>query len=93
MSQVTTYKCDVCGKETTREDLETVGIGIKKPGSYSYPSLNYYDAQQREKDMCKECRKTFGIDSVEKKPNVPEPTYPTLEDMIREIVHQEIGNR
>lgn len=93
--KTTTYKCDRCGRENTvdyhtteRElDLETISVGT---GKY------HYDKSHRGgQEWCKKCRIEVGIDSPEKAmpEAVPLDPLPTLEDMIREIVREEIQNQ
>ena len=73
--------------------LETVAIGVKrvKYGSYE-TGYDLTDHQLREKDMCKKCREELGIYNPKPKPEVAQ-SYPSLEDIIREIVREEISNR
>jgi len=87
--RTTTFKCDRCGAESTGDDtigLEKVVVG----------SGRFYDYSQRgESEWCKKCRIETGVEKPDK--NTPEiapiDPLPTLEEMIREIVREEIQNQ
>ncbi len=88
----TTYKCDRCGAESTDRyelDIQSVVVGIM---NYDYGSNDYrvFDRLNRGKDMCRKCREEFGLAPTERKKDEPEKTYPTLEEMFREIMREEI---
>jgi len=98
MSRITNYKCDKCGAEDTDNrgvDLKFVGIGIKNDNYSSYleRSFNLQDAQRRGMEMCKKCRLELGIEPTATPETDPPETYPSLEDMIREIVREEISSQ
>lgn len=90
-----TYKCDRCGRENTvdsrtteRElNLETIRVGT---GQYGYDN-----AHRGGKEWCWKCRIEVGIDEPTKRmpEAVPLDPLPTLEDMIRELVREEIQNQ
>jgi len=99
MSQVTTYKCDKCKEESINsEDLKltTIGVGVKSTAygsSYHEKAFSLYDPLRREMEVCDSCLEKLGF--VHKKVNEykeMEQPYPTLEDMIREIIREEIQN-
>ena len=96
MSRTITYRCDKCGSESTEAknlDLKLVAVGIKEDqySSFSGQTFTLQDGEKRQKEMCQACRRALGIDYVEKPKTANPPSYPTLEDMIREIVREEIG--
>jgi len=90
--------CDRCGKsaETPEEkktlDLHKVILGTQKTYNYFGGEKLYADHANWEKDWCLECRKATGLAVVMEKAgnNLPKEQVPTLEDMIREIVRQEL---
>ncbi len=97
MSQVTTFKCDLCGASDTKNDtlnLKIVEVGAKE-STYTPCGHSYYlrDAKYRQKEVCHLCRVRLGIDNAgEKSPDQPamDPA-PSLEDMIRMIIREETG--
>jgi hypothetical protein len=97
MSRVTTYRCDRCGLESQDSNvlnLKTVAIGTKTERYSSYgPGYNLSDHQLREKEMCQKCREELGI--YDPKPTKAEDlpkAFPSLEEIIREIIREEISN-
>ena len=100
MSKVTTYKCDKCRKESINPDelkLIVVGVGIKSTAygsSYHEKAFSLYDPLRREMEVCDSCLEKLGFvhkKEGEDKKETQQP-YPTLEDMIREIIREEIQN-
>ena len=87
MSATTTYKCDFCGAvqaDTTQFWQVRLVIHVFS----SFPSI--YDQGKMHKDACRSCMEKYGLlvnATPEVKPIQPEPT---LEDMIRMIVKEEI---
>lgn len=83
-----TITCDRCKKSAERSedkqhlDVRRVGIGVWEE-RYSSRSFNMEDVCHGA-DWCGQCRAELGLcfhrDDVK-----PEPYYPTLEDLIREI--------
>ena len=98
MSQVTHYKCDICGAEDTDKDklgLKIVAVGIKTDRYSSYGS-NYselYDPEYRQKEVCLICLGKLGFSLRKVIPGDPKPIYPTLEELVRLIVKEEIGGQ
>lgn len=97
MSQIITYKCDRCGKESIEKstlNLKIVGIGVKEEKYSSYQCHTYTldDEQRREAEWCQECRTTVGLNNPQKEDSPP-PSPPSLEEMIREIIREEIAER
>jgi hypothetical protein len=92
--------CDRCGKDAESEadkkalDLHSVILGTKLRYASSYERNvvpTYAEHASWEKEWCIECRKKTGLAVVmEAKRNDPATQVPTLEEMIREIVRQEI---
>jgi len=100
MSQVTTYKCDKCKEESINsEDLKltTIGVGVKSTAygsSYREKEFHLYDPLRREMEICPDCLSNLGFVRREKiDPEKVEVQYPTLEDMIREIIREEIDGK
>ena len=92
MARTTTYKCDRCGNEDTDNktvDLKFVMVGIRRDRySSSGSEIDITDAQNRTQEMCKACRLELGIEPTQKpKADIPE-AYPTIEELIREIVRE-----
>ena len=81
-----TFKCDKCGEECSGKDtirLESVGVFW---GSF----MPHAKSVCKSQDWCLICRKKIGAVSAVN--GVPPATFvpPTLEDMIREIVREEV---
>ena len=86
---VTTYTCDRCGhSQPTDDQMWTVIVGIN---SGHYASQMPY--KKREALWCRTCVEKLHLmpPHVLKPADLPPP--PTLEDMIREIVADEVGSR
>ena len=83
---VTTYTCDKCGhSQETRKQMWELGITshcIDGPSRYNTP---------KEKALwCRKCTQSLGLLPQEKTdPPTPEPVL-TLEDIVREIIHEEV---
>lgn len=96
MSSITTYKCDRCGGTSTdREELKLsqIGIGVKRDvGSFYYSPGSYMlqDTQHREAEWCEKCLLEVGVMSPRPKEEASTPSFPTLEDLLREIIREEI---
>jgi hypothetical protein len=88
--RTTTFKCDRCGAESVGDDtidLLRVAVGV---GQY------FSDYSQRDSsEWCRKCRIETGIEQPNK--NTPEiipiDPLPTLEEMVRAIVREEIQNQ
>jgi hypothetical protein len=86
--KTTTYKCDRCGAEDTDNQI---GLNFIKVGYGQYIT----DASCRPMvEWCHKCRIETGLQKPsEKMPGVkPGEPPPTLEEMIREIVREEMEN-
>ena len=86
MSSMTIYKCDNCGSESKgSRHTRTVGIYVG--------SIDYSDFRKSE-DWCEACIKKAGCvpPTRPKKEDPAPPPAPSLEDMIREVMRQEIQN-
>ena len=85
----TTYTCDRCNHEqTTFGKMWTVEIAVNEMGTWSKPSNS---KGALSKLWCRRCVETFGLlqpakDDTEHVITPP----PTLEDLIREIVQNEM---
>ena len=91
MSQTTTYTCDRCGAINTDEAvirLERVSIVFGR----------YHTTTQHEEhsaDWCLTCRIKTGITHTgfdTEIRHIPDSPPPTLEDLVREIIREEIDN-
>ena len=100
--QTTTYKCDRCGAEdaTNALALQEVTIGLRRTGysmvtggAYTYTDDHGRDSRPRV-EWCRKCLVETGIlprhPSVDAALPVPPPP-PSLEDMVREIVREELA--
>lgn len=88
--KTTTYRCDRCGAEDTTNNigLQFVFVGF---GEY----LSDAKKRSQNKEWCLRCRIETGlqIPSSNYRPEIkPIEPEPTLEDMIRMIVRDEIQN-
>jgi hypothetical protein len=87
MSIVTTYTCDRCGHSQNDSDqMWNVVVSITH-NVHSEPG--YYDGRHRVL-WCRGCTEHFGLVPARRPAGTPEPILPTLEDMIREIVREEM---
>jgi len=86
MSVTTIYKCDRChGEQDTPVQFWNVGVVVTAWAGREYRK-EYPD---KTMDVCRSCCENMGL--VMRLPKHPELTPPpTLEDLIREIVQQEI---
>ena len=87
--RTTTYKCDKCGAEDTTNKIGLVDVGVFTGGyrRFGSGSGNY----EYCKEWCYQCRLKTGLEQPKKPADAPaEVTRPTLEDMVREIVREEI---
>lgn len=93
------YECDRCHKKaiTAEErkllDLGTISVGFERQyrGGVGY---DVYAAHQMwSKEMCRACRAEIGCleSKVRAESEAESNNVPTLEDMVREIVRQEIN--
>lgn len=88
MSTKTTYACDRCNKEfIDRKELKCVSAGV---GDYSGSDSWYKSFRQ---DWCLACLDEFGLPHENAKKIVTEPPLPqpTLDDMIRAFIRNELG--
>jgi hypothetical protein len=88
--KTTTYKCDRCGAESTGDDtigLQRVAVGV---GQY----FSDYSSRGSE-EWCVKCRIEMGLEPTRKThpEAVPVDPCPTLEEMVRAIVREEIQNQ
>lgn len=95
MASETTYTCDRCGESQKgdggRSFLEQVGIHIGKV----YGSLGPTTSFCRRVEWCRPCLVTMGLrdwaSHIPTDPPAPDPK-PTIEDLIREICEETVGN-
>jgi len=89
--RTTTYKCDRCGAESIGDDtIDLLSIYLGE-GQYMSDAVH----RGHRKEWCVKCRIETGIHKPEKTlPEIkPIDSAPTLEEMIREIVREEIQNQ
>lgn len=89
----TILTCDRCKKEV--KDLVEVGAGKRSIQYYSFsPSGTTYELFQLSAEWCLACCIEMGIAQPCKESKAqPIQPPPTLEDMIREIIREEIDNK
>ncbi len=81
--KTTTYKCDKCGEEAS--GTNTIGLDIVEV------RWGQYETHVTQGEWCKKCRIEMGcIYDGDKKPVAEDESPPTLEDLVREIVRDEI---
>jgi hypothetical protein len=88
------YTCDRCKKDVEKSDLSYCAVGVVSPsyGSCGQQAYNFLNDQlYRKKDLCRTCLDELGIVLPEKEKKKPEPEkYPTLDELIREMIREEI---
>ena len=94
MGITTTYKCDRCSHEQNKA-AQMWYIGISRQ-SVDNPNRSYGTENVSEREMwCRACVEELHLlprsKEDEKKTPIPQPK-PTLDEMIREIVAEEIHN-
>ena len=87
---ITTYTCDKCDHEQAEPDnprqMWRVAISFSDAIKPNYP---VYRSQEREKLWCRDCVVNAGL--VPPTKDEPTPLPLTLEEIVREIVQEEIG--
>lgn len=89
--------CDKCGKEEelkNRSESTFWNITLSANKEY-YPSpysVEYHVSGKNTLNVCEDCLKELGFKVEKKVKENPEYKAPTLEDVIREIVRNEIEN-
>lgn len=82
----TIYTCDRCkAEQDTSNQLWHVGISLKY-----YNQTRTERSAHHEQLWCRQCCANVGIAFVPERQLSTTPAEPTLEDMIREIIRQEI---
>ena len=91
MSQVTTYKCDLCGKEQDNQgQMWTIALFVKN-GCTAY--VGQGDYPKKKTDWCRACMEIYSLlPTVEIKPDKVIQPPPTIEDIIRDLVRDELGS-
>jgi hypothetical protein len=93
------YECDKCHKKaTTADEIKLLDLGSIHVGfERQYRSGGEYDVyaahQMWSKELCRACRAEIGCleSKVRSEAKAETNNIPTLEDMVREIVRQEIN--
>lgn len=92
MTIVTTYTCDKCGHHQTKND-QMWGIGVVLQHGMEVSNSRYSTSliPQAKGLWCRKCIESIGLLCEAPKPDDKDaPPPPTLEDMIREIVQNEL---
>ena len=92
------YECDRCHKKAiTKEERDRLGLGTVNVGFERHyfgggDDKVFASHQAWSKDLCRACRAEIGCleDKVRQAEHNKENTVPSLEDMIRKIVRQEL---
>ena len=88
----TRYTCDKCGHHQTTND-QMWGIAVVITHGIPVPNYGPRLTPQADGLWCRKCIESIGLLCAAPKPDEkPEPA-PTLEDMIREIVANEVQAR
>lgn len=83
MTVKTLYTCDKCGNvQETPKQFWTVRVIANH---IKYPSQAF--VKDKFIQVCRFCLESFGL-CVHTKPDEPPPKFPTLEELIREIVQR-----
>lgn len=91
----TIFKCDRCSAESVGTDeIHLQMLAIFSGRNHHNLTQHYHDGKSLAADWCRRCRKKLDLlpDNASSK-DVPakDVPAPTLEDMIREIIHEEIA--
>ena len=87
MSHRNLYKCDRCGKE---QDNRNFLLSIQLVAGKS-TSPDYLSDYRHTADWCTDCAKEFGFTLTGSGEHIAKNQTPTLEDVIRAIMREEIG--
>lgn len=88
----TTYTCDDCGHEQdTPEQMWHIGVALRHHGTKN----NSYEKPREEELWCRNCVEKLGLlpTPKEQKSEEPAPEPMSLEDMIRDIIHEEVSSQ
>lgn len=95
MSITTVYKCDRCGKEADNpHDYYHVGVLLNSV----YMATGRWSASHQQQ-WCTSCCEKVGIRGSlarfhkENEPKEAPPPAPTLEDMVRALIREELDNQ
>ena len=91
MTVTVEYKCEKCGHvQSTPEQFWELLVHVEH-----YPNgdrVNKWQTPKFKMQVCRPCLESFGI-NVQKKAEGPTPVYPTIEDLITEIVQSVLENQ
>ncbi len=87
----TILTCDRCKKEV--EELHDVGAGKREYHNSLYGEGSFYEVRQLCAEWCLNCCIEMGITKVRETDIKEKDPIPTLEDLIREIVREELEGK
>lgn len=92
MSVTTTYTCDRCGaQQSTPEQFWTIGVVAKHDLHTAFPKWEL-PLERNRMQVCRACCEAMGmVPRMVPVENPPPP--PTLEDLIRELIREEMQNQ
>jgi hypothetical protein len=83
------YICDRCKKEVGEHDLVNIGLGVKQR-NYTGNSIYFSSDNVHNAQWCYGCCNETGIRLKDKKTPPPPESLPSLEDLIRGWIYEEI---
>lgn len=86
MASKTTHSCDRCNKTTELNELWSVGVSVTTK-VYG----DQYATDKIKADWCRNCCDALNLIVPKPKKSEPATAQPSLEDVVREIVRQEIS--
>ena len=90
----TTYQCDKCKAETDKaNDMWFIGVHVNRGTSSNQYSHEYHISGEHTMHVCLNCLMELGYKVSQTEKSQPEYKEPTLEDVIRAVVRQEIENQ
>lgn len=100
MSRRSVDRCDRCGVEiesagSPASPLNTVSVVVSELKKWGGSGVPWRDGKRLEAQWCLKCCQQLGVmdPGPEHEQDAKTPALPTIEDMIREIVREEIENQ
>jgi hypothetical protein len=84
---VKTYICDRCKRKVEENGLQEVTVSVKEARGSAYYN---YNVLNRRAEWCGDCCTETGM-VLSKMDIVPDKKYPTLEEMIRDVIREEMA--